>query len=373
MQSISDNSVGKAIPEDHCNPMEAEKINYPEICREVEKRVRNDTPRAHRLPLTKSSFAVNRVSKVYRSEVQEILKKCRKLDRMLIRRNNPEAETESIEEIISGLKSARTESNVSEESASEDTPLVQISENSEGPKSTPENHHKNSQTRINAKKTKSRSALELLSWSRGNTQENKSSNKTLPPNKEYSKANMYEGTPSMEASFKTNSSNEKKSSKVENSINETSSRRNSSRLKGYKKDNRSYLKDITTNNNLQSEGSSNNLNSELENSNIYLENYRKENSHLEISKEEERTKRVRSSPNYSTQETSSQESSSKIESRSTTKGRTETPSKVTKISKRKIGSRKRTRTSSRTIGTQTDEDPQVSIPVTLNNYESMTT
>ncbi|XP_022120757.2 uncharacterized protein LOC110997085 isoform X2 [Pieris rapae] len=324
--------------------MKPEKINYPEICREIEKRVQKDAPRTHRLPLTKSSFAVNRVAKVYRSEVQELLKKCSKLDRMLIQRINPEAETQSdstqsIDEIMSGLKSSRTESNDSEESASEESLA---------------------RTR-----------------SRANTEESKSSNNTFPPNVEYSDDKMYKETPTMEASFETNSSNDKKSSRVENSSNETSSRRNTSGLRGYKKDNRSYFKVITSDNNLQPEVSSN---SELENSSMEVESAL-ENSHLEVSKEKKMTRDFTKLHNS----TFSQRSSTKIDlsnlndvtindeefstesnpginndagSRSTTKGITETASKVTKRTKRKSGSRKRTKTSLRTIGTQTAEDPQ---------------
>ncbi|XP_022120759.2 uncharacterized protein LOC110997085 isoform X4 [Pieris rapae] len=210
--------------------MKPEKINYPEICREIEKRVQKDAPRTHRLPLTKSSFAVNRVAKVYRSEVQELLKKCSKLDRMLIQRINPEAETQSdstqsIDEIMSGLKSSRTESNDSEESASEESLA---------------------RTR-----------------SRANTEESKSSNNTFPPNVEYS-------------------------------------------------DDLSNLNDVTINDEEFSTESNPGINNDAG-------------------------------------------------SRSTTKGITETASKVTKRTKRKSGSRKRTKTSLRTIGTQTAEDPQSSL------------
>ncbi|CAF4803145.1 unnamed protein product [Pieris macdunnoughi] len=114
---MSDNAIDKMSPEDRCNPVKAVKIGYVEICREI--------GRAHRRLPAKSLIAMNRVTKFYQSEANEILKECSKLDRMLIRRNNPEAETESnstvsIEEIMSGIKSARKESYVSEKSASED-------------------------------------------------------------------------------------------------------------------------------------------------------------------------------------------------------------------------------------------------------------
>ncbi|XP_047525173.1 uncharacterized protein LOC125063019 isoform X9 [Pieris napi] len=161
MQSMSDNAIDKMSPEDRCNPVKAVKIGYPAICRAI--------VRAHRRQPAKSLIAMNTLSKIYQSEANEILKECSKLDRMLIRKNNPEAETESnstvsIEKIMSGIKSARKESNVSEESTSE----------------------------------------ELLSWSRGNTEENKSSHKTLQPIIESTDGDIYEETPSMEDPSKLN-------------------------------------------------------------------------------------------------------------------------------------------------------------------------
>ncbi|XP_047525168.1 uncharacterized protein LOC125063019 isoform X4 [Pieris napi] len=213
MQSMSDNAIDKMSPEDRCNPVKAVKIGYPAICRAI--------VRAHRRQPAKSLIAMNTLSKIYQSEANEILKECSKLDRMLIRKNNPEAETESnstvsIEKIMSGIKSARKESNVSEESTSE----------------------------------------ELLSWSRGNTEENKSSHKTLQPIIESTDGDIYEETPSMEDPSKLNdatiddeelSTEKNPGNNIDAAESEmiTSTRRNSSKQKTTNSNDPSKLNDAT--------------------------------------------------------------------------------------------------------------------------------
>ncbi|XP_047525170.1 uncharacterized protein LOC125063019 isoform X6 [Pieris napi] len=250
MQSMSDNAIDKMSPEDRCNPVKAVKIGYPAICRAI--------VRAHRRQPAKSLIAMNTLSKIYQSEANEILKECSKLDRMLIRKNNPEAETESnstvsIEKIMSGIKSARKESNVSEESTSE----------------------------------------ELLSWSRGNTEENKSSHKTLQPIIESTDGDIYEETPSMEAESEMITSTRRNSSKQK-----TTNSNDPSKLNDATIDDEEFSTETNPGNNIDAAGS------------------------------EMITSTRRNS--------SKQKTTNSNESISTTKGIAGTPSKVTKTSKLKI-------------------------------------
>ncbi|XP_047525167.1 uncharacterized protein LOC125063019 isoform X3 [Pieris napi] len=277
MQSMSDNAIDKMSPEDRCNPVKAVKIGYPAICRAI--------VRAHRRQPAKSLIAMNTLSKIYQSEANEILKECSKLDRMLIRKNNPEAETESnstvsIEKIMSGIKSARKESNVSEESTSE----------------------------------------ELLSWSRGNTEENKSSHKTLQPIIESTDGDIYEETPSMEDPSKLNdatiddeelSTEKNPGNNIDAAESEmiTSTRRNSSKQKTTNSNDPSKLNDAT----IDDEEFSTETNP---------------GNNIDAAGSEMITSTRRNS--------SKQKTTNSNESISTTKGIAGTPSKVTKTSKLKI-------------------------------------